>query len=72
LDVHCAPFVKVITPGWIAADPAGAHAVAALGASAATASDAINAVGNLVLIRKTSAVVVGTARGPGTFHPPGA
>src|SRR5205823_12038376 len=35
LDVHWAPLVNVITPGWTVADAAGAHAEAA-GASAAT------------------------------------
>ena len=30
-DVHCAPLVKVWTPGWIVADAAGAQAEASGG-----------------------------------------
>src|SRR3954469_4460841 len=37
-EVHWAPSVKVMLPGLIVAELAGAHAPAAVGASAATAS----------------------------------
>ena len=30
-DVHCAPSVNVMTPGWTVADDAGAHADATAG-----------------------------------------
>src|SRR2546429_5713321 len=47
--VHCAPFVKACTPGWIAADAAGAHVGSAVASvvSAAAATSRLEAIATM-------------------------